>query len=228
VSLLHVFDMDGTLLRGTTASLEIARKLGCLSDLTQLEASFGAGTLSTCDFASAVCRMWSTLTLSLVDEIFAASPWMSGTGEVMADIRTRGERSLVVTMSPDFFAIGLRGLGVDEVIASRFPPLPFRCAPDPANILSPADKVTAVDRVLAHHGMSREQCVAYGDSRSDGPLFGVLSHTVAINADDSLRGLAWIQYEGLDLREAYRMARLRLADVRRPRVTPPIRREEPR
>lgn len=227
MSLLHVFDMDGTLLRGTTASLEIARKLGCLSDLTHLETSFGVGTLSTRDFASAVCRMWSTLTLALVDEIFAASPWMSGTSEVMADIRARGERSLVVTMSPDFFATRLRGFGVDEVIASRFPPLPLRQAPDPANILSPADKITAVDRVLAVHGLSREQCIAYGDSRSDGPLFEVLSHSVAINADDSLRGLARLHYDGIDLREAYRMARSRLADARRPQEKPPIGREEP-
>ncbi|MFJ8650006.1 hypothetical protein ACIRNI_28280 [Streptomyces sp. NPDC093546] len=30
MSRLYVFDMDGTLLRGTTAGLEIARRLGCL------------------------------------------------------------------------------------------------------------------------------------------------------------------------------------------------------
>jgi phosphoserine phosphatase len=223
-----VFDMDGTLLRGTTASLEIARRLGCLSDLTRLEASFGAGTLSTRDFASAVCRMWSTLTLSLVEEIFAGAPWILGLGEVMEDIRARGEQSLVVTMSPDFFATRLRGLGVDEVIASRFPPLPFRREPDPAGILSPADKIAAMDRARTRRGLSREQCVAYGDSRSDGPLFEALSLTVAINADDYLRGRALLQYEGVDLREAYRMARLRAGDERRPREVSSVGREEPR
>jgi len=221
MSLLHVFDMDGTLLRGTTASLEIARRLGCLPDLADLEASFGAGALSTRDFAVAICRIWSALTLSDVAEVFSAAPWISGLAEVMADIRARDERSLVVTMSPDFFAARLCSLGVDEVVASRFPPLPFRSEPDPAGILSPADKVAAVDRVRSRHGLSREQCIAYGDSRSDGPLFEVLSCTVAINADEYLRSRAQLHYEGVDLRDAYQMARQRLADERRsPEATP--------
>ena len=45
--MLHVFDMDGTLLHGTTAGVEIARRLGCLPDLLDLEASFAAGTMDT-------------------------------------------------------------------------------------------------------------------------------------------------------------------------------------
>jgi phosphoserine phosphatase len=40
---LHVFDMDGTLLKGTTASLQIARHLGCTRELAELEARFAAG-----------------------------------------------------------------------------------------------------------------------------------------------------------------------------------------
>ncbi|WP_437967356.1 HAD-IB family phosphatase [Sorangium sp. So ce260] len=216
MSLLHVFDMDGTLLRGTTASLEIARKLGCLADLAHLEASFGAGTLTTRAFASAICEIWGALTPGVVEEVFSAAPWMLGVAEVMQDIRRRGERSLVVTMSPDFFAARLCSLGVDEVVASRFPSLPFRCAPDPAGILSPADKVTAVDRVRARHGLSREQCIAYGDSRSDAALFEALTCTVAVNADEHLRSRALLHYEGLDLREAYRMARERAAGAHRP------------
>jgi phosphoserine phosphatase len=213
VSVLHVFDMDGTLLRGTTASLEIARRLGCLEELNCLEASFGAGTVTTPEFASAICQMWSALTISVVEEAFASAPWIAGLAEVMEDIRTRGERSLVVTMSPDFFATRLRSLGVDEIVASRFPPLPFQNPPDPAGILSPADKIIAVDRVRSRHGLDREQCIAYGDSLSDGPLFEVLTFTVAMNAGKYLRDRALLSYEGGDLREVYRMVRRHLAQA---------------
>jgi hypothetical protein len=33
---LHVFDMDGTLLAGTSASLQISGYLGCAEDLAEL------------------------------------------------------------------------------------------------------------------------------------------------------------------------------------------------
>ena len=55
---LHVFDMDGTLLRGTTASLQIARHLGCMEELAGLEARFAAGQIDTRGFATAIHGLW--------------------------------------------------------------------------------------------------------------------------------------------------------------------------
>ncbi|MFJ6721777.1 HAD family hydrolase [Streptomyces sp. NPDC091259] len=207
MSRLHVFDMDGTLLRGSTASLEIARRLDCLPELRRLEAEFAAGTLDTRRFAAAVCRLWADLTPGDVAAAFAAAPWIGGLPEVLADIRRRGEYAVAVTMSPDFFAGRLTALGVHEVVASVFPPLPLRTAPDPAAILTPADKVVVVERLRSRLGLSRDACVAYGDSVSDVPLFRALEHTVAVNADDVLRALARHRYDGDDLRAAYLLAR---------------------
>ncbi|MFF1676907.1 HAD family hydrolase [Streptomyces sp. NPDC058256] len=208
MSRLHVFDMDGTLLRGTTASLEIARRLGCATDLVRLEESFATGAVDAFGFASEVCRLWRGLTPRITQEVFDRAPWIGGLREVLADIRRRGERSVVVTLSPDFFADRLAAaFGVDEVVASRFPPLPLTTAPDPAGILTPGGKVTAVDRIRRLQGLDRNSCVAYGDSGSDIPLFHELGHTVAVNATASLRELARFHYDGDDLRGAYRLAR---------------------
>lgn len=204
---LHIFDMDGTLLPGTTASLEIARSLGCLPELLQLEAAFAGGKLDTRGFAAEICQLWHELTPELAAEAFTWSPWIRGLAEVLADIRDRGEYSAVVTMSPDFFANQLTGFGAAEVVASGFPALPFRELPDPARILTPADKIAATDRIRALLGIGRDSCIAYGDSGSDIPLFRELSHTVAVNASDALRALARYRYEGDDLRAAYRIAR---------------------
>ncbi|MFC7966788.1 MULTISPECIES: HAD family hydrolase [Streptomyces] len=220
MSRLHVFDLDGTLLRGTTASLEIARRLDRLPELLLLEGEFAAGTLDTRGFAAAVCRLWAELTPEVVAEAFDAAPWIGGLPEVLADIRRRGEHAVVVTMSPDFFAGRLTALGVDEVVASVFPPLPLRGAPDPAGILTPADKVPAVERIRARLGLGREACAAYGDSVSDVPLFRVLEHTVAVNADATLRGLARHRYDGDDLGAAYRLARSSLAGGAPPGAEP--------
>src|ERR1700759_5575280 len=110
--------MDGTLLRGTTASLEIARRLGCTPDLLRLESAFAAGTMDTRGFAAEICQLWQDLTPALAKEAFEQAPWIGGLEEVLSDIRDRGERSAVITMSPDFFACQLKNLGVDEVVAS--------------------------------------------------------------------------------------------------------------
>lgn len=208
---LHVFDMDGTLLQGTTASLQIARHLGSAEELVELEARFAAGQIDTRGFAAAIHELWRELTPSAVADAFAASPWLTGISEVCSDIRARGERSMVITMSPDFFAQRLLELGFDDVVASRFPALPFLEPLDPANILTPRDKVRVVDEMCERYDVSRSQCVGYGDSMSDAPLFRQLTKTVAVNADHHLTDLATLSYCGDDLAGAYALGRALLA-----------------
>ncbi|HTF07505.1 MAG TPA: HAD-IB family phosphatase [Asanoa sp.] len=205
---LHVFDMDGTLLRGTSASLQIARATGTVSAVAELEAAFAAGLIDTAGFAVGVHRLWRELTTETVAAVYAGGPWLSGIREVCADIRRRGERSLVVTLSPDFFASLLLAEGVDEVVASRFPAVPFVSPVDPAGILTPADKVRVVEEARARLGVPRSRCVAYGDSISDGPLFAHLgATTVAVNADARLKAVAAAAYDGDDLLAAYAIGR---------------------
>ncbi len=204
---LHVFDMDGTLLNGTTASLQIARYLGCVDELGVLERRFAAGEIDTRGFAAAIHGLWRSLTPPAVADVVRASPWLTGIKEVCADIRQRGERSVVITMSPDFFARHLLEFGFDEVAASRFPALPFREPLDPAGILTPVDKVRIVDEIRERLGLPRSRCVAYGDSMSDAPLFRQLANTVAVNADHHLAELAALSYRGGDLAGAYALGR---------------------
>ncbi|MEV5754004.1 HAD-IB family phosphatase [Actinoallomurus sp. NPDC052308] len=212
MTFLHVFDMDGTLLEGTTASLQIARHVGSTDALVELEERFAAGEIDTRAFSSALPTLWRELTPSDVAAAFAASPWLSGIREVCADIRARGERSVVITMSPDFFARHLLDLGFDEVVASRFPALPFVEPLDPANVLTPQDKVRIVAEICEQHDLTHARCVAYGDSMSDAPLFQRLTRTVAVNADHHLADLAALSYRGGDLQEAYALGRTLLTE----------------
>ncbi|MFB4320541.1 HAD family hydrolase [Actinomadura sp. 21ATH] len=204
---LHIFDMDGTLLTGSTANLEVARRLGTLPELQALEARFAAGELDTRGFSAILRDLWGHLTTADVTAAYTAGPWLDGIADVCADIRSRGEHSAVITMSPDFFARHLLDLGFDDVIASRFPPLPFTAPLDPAGILTPDDKVRVAEELRARHGLPRARCVAYGDSMSDAPLFRHLTHTVAVNADHHLAGIAAVDYRGRDLTRAYHLGR---------------------
>ncbi|MDT0308085.1 HAD-IB family phosphatase [Streptomyces sp. DSM 44917] len=221
---LHVFDMDGTLLRGTSANLQVARHLGTEAELGAMEAGFAAGEMDTVAFSTALHALWrGRLTPAGVAAAFAASPWLNGIEEVCADIRRRGERSVVITMSPDFFARHLLPLGFDDVVASRFPAPPFAEPLDPAHVLTPEDKVRVVEELCAAHGLgpAPEGAVAYGDSLSDAPLFRLLRHTVAVNADHHLADLAAVRYRGADLAAAYRLGRGLLAAAPPAPRTPP-------
>ncbi|GAB3673546.1 hypothetical protein GCM10027589_43380 [Actinocorallia lasiicapitis] len=204
---MHVFDMDGTLLRGTTASLHLAGRLGTVAELRELEAGFASGRLDTRGFAAELRALWHDLTPELVAAAFRDAPWLDGIAEVCADIRARGEHSAVITMSPDFFARHLLDLGVDDVVASRFPALPFREPLDPAGILDPDAKVRVTGELCARHGLDLERVVAYGDSMSDAPLFRQVRRTVAVNADHHVAGLAAVSYQGTDLRAVYALGR---------------------
>ncbi|GIF66992.1 hypothetical protein Ais01nite_50270 [Asanoa ishikariensis] len=206
MTVLHVFDMDGTLLRGSSASLQIGRATGTVAEVAALEAAFVAGSIDTVGFARGVHRLWQGLTLDIVTAVYAGSPWLTGIRDVCADIRRRGERSAVITMSPDFFARLLLDEGVDEVVASRFPAVPFVTSVDPLGILTPADKVRIASSLCARHKVTR--CVAYGDSISDVPLFAHLGRTtVAVNADAHVASVAGATYAGSDLFEAYALGR---------------------
>jgi phosphoserine phosphatase len=203
--------MDGTLLKGTSASLQIARHLGCAEELAMLEARFAVGEIGSRSFAAVIYGLWRRLTRSAVAEVFDTCPWLDGIPDVCADIREHGERSVVITMSPDFFARHLLEFGFDEVVASRFPALPFREPLDPDGILTPSDKVRIVGELCARHDLPNSRCVAYGDSMSDAPLFRRLAKTVAVNADHHLAGLAAVSYRGSDLVGAYALGRDLLA-----------------
>lgn len=195
MSALHVFDMDGTLLISTTASLEI----GQLGELTDLEQRFASGEVTAAGFAVEVRELWADLDPALVVGIAAGAPWIGGIAEVCADITARGETSMLIIMSPDFFARHLHDYGVEVVYGSRFPALPFTAPVDPEAILTPADKVRLTDAERTARGLRAHACVAYGDSMSDEPLFAHLPHTVAVNADPAVKALARVAY----LREAY-------------------------
>jgi phosphoserine phosphatase len=209
---LHVFDMDGTLLRGTTASREICRRLDRVAEIDELERRFADREITDAQFAVGVHGLWSTLHPALVDEIAGGAPWIDGIAEVCADIAARGETSMLITLSPDFFARHLHTLGVDVVHGSAFPPLPFTAPVDPDAILTPADKVRITDAERTARDLPASACVAYGDSRSDEPLFAHLDHTVAINASPAVEALARVAYRGDDLRVPYAAARRLLDD----------------
>jgi phosphoserine phosphatase len=207
---LHIFDMDGTLLRGS-ACLELSRHMGQIDAVDAIEARWAVGDVGHVEFYELCLPLWTGLTDTDVDAVFDATDWLGGVREVWHDIALRGEHSAVITLSPQFFADRLLRWGVGSVHGAA---VFAGVDPDPGLVLTPESKPGVAAMLMERYGVAEEDCVAYGDSSSDVPLFRRLPNTVAVNASESLREVAAVGYDGPDLRGAYRAGRRLLAASR--------------
>ncbi|KQX49441.1 MULTISPECIES: HAD-IB family phosphatase [unclassified Streptomyces] len=207
---LHLFDLDGTLIRGSAAAVEISRQLGLVDEIAALEEGFLRG-LTPDEFAVRARALWVELTVEQVAAAFDGAPWLTGIREVWADIRERGDRCAVISLSPDFFVERLLAWGADAAHGSAWPAVPFTEEIHRPSILDAKAKVRIARRLCAEYGVAPADCVAYGDSMSDAELFAIVPETVAVNADHHLAGLSLHSYTGGDLREAYALVQNRAA-----------------
>lgn len=201
---IHVFDMDGTLLHGTSASLQLARHTGDVETVIEFERLSALGALDNVEFHRRTHPLWQALGDNDIDAVFAESPWLANIRTVFADIAERGEHALVVSMSPLFFVQRLERWGAHRAFASDNPiGAPF----DIGGILVNEDKVTIVRKYAADVGASLDTVVAYGDSYTDVPLFRSGVRSVAVNATDDVSALATGHYRGTNLLDAYQLGR---------------------
>lgn len=202
-SRLHVFDLDGTLLRGT-ASIELARQMGRLDAGEELERQWVEGTISDDDFWLKLLEICQDASAAHLQGAFDNAPWMDGIVQAFADIKAQGEEAIVISQSPSFFVRGLELWGASETYGSTVElgqPL------GESATLLPMVKVTITRAALAARGLTPTDCVVYGDSSSDVELFRTFPNSVAVNATPVLASLAATRYEGTDIREAYALGR---------------------
>jgi phosphoserine phosphatase len=204
---LFVFDMDGTLLPRTTASLEIAKTTGTVKELQHLEKRFAAQELDTKMFAAEIHKLWGVLDHNVIRSAFEGATKMQRIDTVISVLAERGHKSCVITMSPNFFAELFLERGFDYVFASQFPKAKDEVL-DPERILTPEDKVHLTTKVCNELGIDIVDVVAFGDSMSDYPLFRTLVHTVSVNGTPELERLAKYKYRGNDLYEIFELHNL--------------------
>jgi len=200
---LHVFDMDGTLLR-STATIELARQMRRLDIGEEIERLWGEGNITDTDFWTNLLGICQDATTADFHAAFHNAPWMEGIAETFADIRSRGETVIVISQSPTFFVRMLQVWGAHETYGSAVEPgAPLS---DTATLM-PEAKVAITEAALAARGLGPNDCVIYGDSSSDMGLFTSFSRTVGVNPTPTLGALAATHYLGTDIREAYALGR---------------------
>jgi len=214
-SRLHVFDMDGTLLRGS-ATIELARQLGQLEAGVDIERRWVEGTVSDNDFWLKLLEICHDASAADLKGAFDSAPWMDGVAETFADIRSRGEEAIVISQSPAFFVRGLERWGASETYGSTVEigqPLVNTAT------LMPMVKVSITSSALAERNLGPADCVIYGDSSSDMELFRTYPNSVGVNPTPALASLAATTYVGTDIREAYALGRQLISQTTEKQLT---------
>jgi phosphoserine phosphatase len=85
----HIFDMDGTLLRYSTASLEISRRLDHVAELEDFETRFVASEINAADSRWRSASLGTTSPTTLVTDVATRAPWMTLEAELCQLRRAR-------------------------------------------------------------------------------------------------------------------------------------------
>ena len=201
---LHVFDMDGTLLRGTTAAIEISRRIDRLEPLAELERGFAAEEISAGRLRRARCTScgrssppsWSTRSSPTRHGSTGSRPSAPTSASAAS---ARCSSPCRPTSSPSTSPSAASTWSTRRSGRRRRSPPPI----DPAGHPQPR-RQGPPHRGRAHRSRPASQRLR-GLRGLDVrlPLFAVLQNTVAVNADAALERAARLAYRGADLRVAY-------------------------
>jgi len=197
-----VFDLDGTLLRGTSVSLMLAEWLGRTSEIAELEQAFHAHEISNSVVADISAGWFAGQHTAEVWRVLAEGPWISGMAETFQTLTASGASILLGTITWNFAAEMLRDPhGFAAVSGTEMQAVDGVLSGTVSRYFDEYDKASFVEEWCAQSGYSMSQVAAVGDSRSDIPLFSRAGLSIALNATTDARDAATHVLDTEDLRD---------------------------
>jgi phosphoserine phosphatase len=199
------FDLDGTLLRGTTVSLFTAGRLGKEGELLELERRYAAGEISNATIAEASARWFAGVPLAEVAGWLQEAPWIEGIAETVHALKERGLRVVLATVTWRFAAEVLRDEhGFDAACGTEMDVVGGRLTGRVSRHFDEHDKLRFVEGYCRRRKVPMSRCVAVGDSRSDVPLFRKAGLAIAVNATPDVRIAADLDVDTEDISSVLR------------------------
>jgi phosphoserine phosphatase len=196
------FDLDGTLLRGTTVSLCLAEWTGTAEALRDLETRFAAGAISNAVIADTSAAWLAGRALTDVAKLLEDQPWISGIAETVDALHADGAEVLLATITWRFAAECLaERLGFDAISGTELESRDGLLTGTVSRQFDEWDKLAFVEAFCHEQGVPLAEAAAVGDSRSDVPLFGRVGLAIALNATEDARAAAHVALDTDDLRD---------------------------
>jgi phosphoserine phosphatase len=189
---LACFDLDGTLVRGTTVSQHLADRFGQSEQMAELERRYATGKISNSVVAEEQARNYRGIPLPQVVEKLSDIVCIDGIDATLAVLREREIVSLLGTVTWTFAAEEFgRRHGFAAVSGTEID-LDLDGVPTGGvkRHFDEWDKLEFVTSYCEANGIDLAECIAVGDSRSDVPLFEAVGFSIALNATSQAREAA--------------------------------------
>lgn len=195
------FDMDGTLIKNTTADLFFASLLNVENEVLELEVKLKLGLIDYSDFMVEVGLIMKDLSLDLIAANFSSLPLVGGIAETVETLKRNNIITLLITCSGEYFANFFKSeFKFDYVFGTKHQIDERGFIGIGTEVCSANSKIQHLLNVAALHGVSPEECVAVGDSLSDIPLFEKVGLAIAFNSDETMADKADVYLRSDDLR----------------------------
>jgi phosphoserine phosphatase len=195
------FDVDGTLVPGTSSGQHLAEALGHAEAVRTAEAAYVAGTMSNQEVSGLDAQGWATRTPAEVRGFLESLPLVDGIAETVSWCRRHGLAPVLTTLAWEAVGAYLCGrFGFDRACGPRLEVVDGRYSGQVAEHLDEFGKRDFALGLAEEWGVRPSQCAAVGDSRSDLPLFAEVGLAIAFNATPAARAAAHREAGGNDLR----------------------------
>jgi len=196
------FDVDGTLVPGTSSSAFLAGFLGHRDELSEAEDAYARGAMDNRQVSELDAAAWAGVPEGRVAGWLDGLPLVTGITETVAWCRRNGLAPVLATLawSPVGGHLSER-FGFDAFSGPRLETSGGRFT---GRVARHFDEYGKRDFALAHArglALAPGACGAVGDSRSDLPLFASVGLSVAFNASADARAAATVAVDGEDLRD---------------------------
>jgi phosphoserine phosphatase len=196
------FDLDGTLLRGTTVSMLTAAWLGRRGALDDLERRYAEGAISNAAVADASAPWFEGHSVDEVTRVLDPGPWIAGIGATVDALRAAGAHVALATVTWRSAAEAVAArFGFEDCCGTELAAAGGRLLGSVSRHFDAEDKAAFVEEVCLRRGVSPSEAAAVGDSRSDLPMFERVGFSIALNADEPARAAATTALDTEDLRD---------------------------
>ena len=205
-SRLVLFDLDGTLIPGTSTTLFLADQLGHLGQVARFEQRYREGEITNSTVAVETGALLKGVLFSDIESLFQKAPKIANIDKAVTHLRRSGCAVILGSITWSFFVeLFARRFGFDDYCGTEMECIDGMLTGRVTNICTELDKLSFFLRWRKHLNIPRDQTVAIGDSRSDHPVFQESGVAIALNADAATREMATISLDTHDLMDVARL-----------------------
>ncbi len=180
---LASFDLDGTLIHGTSSAAHLAGKMGDQALIREQEASYAKGEISSVQFGDMDAWRYRGYSKHQIHRFLDDVPVIRDISLTVNYFKSRRIDCVISTMAWDFIGeyVALKhgfsawsGPSLETDSAGRF-------TGRVEKYFHETEKISFIETLCADKEISMTQVVHIGDSRSDFPLFEAVGFSLALN-----------------------------------------------